>query len=163
MNTLILIFVIPAVLWGLVAIPMIIMSIIMMKGYGADWIAGYNTMDKKEQAKYDEKALCRFTGQFTLILTLATTITIPIDILTGTIWLSLCVIPAIIIGGLVYANTGNRFLRKGEVVVVEETASEKATREKMEWYAIIALGILLCLIPLATPVAMLLIVFFLPR
>jgi len=153
-------FVSHALLWGVVVIPLLVMSIVFLKGYGADWIAGFNTMDKGEQKKYDQRTLCRFMGKFLLVLTLAMMILFPVGIYAEIMWLPLCVLTIIMIGGIVYANTGNRFHVQGEVVVVEETASEKIAREKRERYAVIAVGIVITLFPLIViPIAILLALF----
>jgi hypothetical protein len=88
----------------------------------------------------------------------------PIGTYTGINWMPLLVfaiIAVVIIGGLVYANTGGRFLKKEEYVVVKETESEKVTREKREWYAIIAIGFLMCLPALILPFVILILVFVL--
>lgn len=38
------------------------MSVILLMGKGAWFLAGYNTASEKEKRKYDEKKLCRVTG-----------------------------------------------------------------------------------------------------
>ena len=124
------------IIWGVVLIPMIVMSLFLINGKGAFLIAGYNTMPKKERAKYDEKALCRFTGKFLLAMTFVFLL-VPIGIHTEKMWLSLCVIPMSVfatVGLLIYANTGNRFHRKGNVeeLAAEENKVEKEKREKSD-------------------------------
>lgn len=42
-------------------------SIVLMMGRGSDFIAGINTMSRREKEKYDLPALCRSVGRFTLI------------------------------------------------------------------------------------------------
>ena len=49
-----------------IAIPLIIISIVLMTGRGGDFVAGLNTMKSSEREKYDEKAVCRCVGRFTL-------------------------------------------------------------------------------------------------
>lgn len=39
-----------------------VLSIILLSGRGSFLIAGYNTADKEEKARYDEKKLCRVSG-----------------------------------------------------------------------------------------------------
>lgn len=39
-----------------------LLSITLLTGHGAFLIAGYNTADKKEKSRYNEKKLCRVTG-----------------------------------------------------------------------------------------------------
>ena len=52
----------------LITVLFIILGVIFSLGKGAFLIAGYNTSNKEEKAKYDEKALCKFMGKsmFTL-------------------------------------------------------------------------------------------------
>ncbi len=40
----------------------LVVSIVLISGHGAGFIAGYNTASKEEQAKYNTKKLCRVTG-----------------------------------------------------------------------------------------------------
>lgn len=47
--------------WFIAAV-LAILSIVLLTGKGAFLIAGYNTANKKEKAKYDEKKLCRVVG-----------------------------------------------------------------------------------------------------
>ena len=49
-----------------IAIPLIIISIVLMTGRGGDFVAGLNTMKHAEREKYDEKAICKCVGRFTL-------------------------------------------------------------------------------------------------
>jgi hypothetical protein len=149
------------IVWGCILIPMIVMSLFLLSGKGAFLIAGYNTMSKTEQAKYDKKALCRCTGGFLLTMTFVLLL-VPIGIHMNMIWLSLCVIPMISFGGvgfLIYANTGNRFHKKGDVetFVAEENEEEKALNAKKEakqekmqlWF----LGFVAVVIPVAIMIA----------
>lgn len=46
-----------------------ILSIILLSGRGSFLIAGYNTADKEEKAKYDEKKLCRVMGAGMSVIT----------------------------------------------------------------------------------------------
>ncbi|NLZ29652.1 MAG: DUF3784 domain-containing protein [Methanomicrobiales archaeon] len=78
-------------------------------------IAGYNTASAEEQEKYDERALTRFVGN---LLITASAILLAgglLDVATGArgaivsaSWLAFV---ALLIGGVVYANTGGRFQR----------------------------------------------------
>ena len=49
-----------------IAIPLIIISIVLMTGRGGDFVAGLNTMKHAERETYDEKAICKCVGRFTL-------------------------------------------------------------------------------------------------
>ncbi|MCE5338576.1 MAG: DUF3784 domain-containing protein [Methanomicrobiaceae archaeon] len=78
-------------------------------------IAGYNTAPVEERAKYDERALTRFVGNLLFAASAALLAGGLLDIaagargvVAGASWL---VFTAIVIGGVVYANTGERFRR----------------------------------------------------
>ena len=53
-----------------------LLSLYLFSGRGAFLIAGYNTLPKEEQAKYDKKALTRSTGIYLFIVAVFTTITV---------------------------------------------------------------------------------------
>lgn len=50
------------VIGALVMIPLIVMTILLLRGRGAMLIAGYNTASDEERARYDEKKLCKTVG-----------------------------------------------------------------------------------------------------
>ena len=160
----VLLFVLPSVIVAIVVIPFLVISIIFLNGKGADMIAGFNTMSKEEQAKYDKKAMCRFVGVMTLA-TILPLMFMPIGIFMGMTLMSLCLAlyyAMVIIGGLVYANTGGRFLKQGDEVVAEETESEKAEQKQQEKYTLIIAGII-AFFPLLILLMVILIVLFIPR
>jgi len=87
------------------------MAIFLINGKGAFLIAGYNTMDPQRKASYDEKALCKAVGWLLLFLTflmflwpLAFHFEMP-----WLFWLSFILFMVVVIGFVVYANTGNHF------------------------------------------------------
>jgi len=137
------------IIWGFILIPMLIISLFLLNGKGAFLIAGYNTMSKEEQAKYDEKAVCRCTGGFLLAMTFVLLL-VPIGIHTETIWLSLCVIPIsafATIGLLIYSNTGDRFLKqdvekeKREESFLDRTLYSRSVQNYIGWLgAIVVFG-----------------------
>ena len=105
------VFIIPAIIAALLAT----MSVFLLNGKGAFLIAGYNTLKKSEQAKYDEKALCRFTGRLLIIIS-PLLLLVPIGIYFEATWLSLlgaAVLAGCIAGAIIYMNSGNRFRRSG--------------------------------------------------
>lgn len=57
------------ILWGVVVM-FAILTGVLLSGRGAFLIAGYNTSSAEEQAKYDEKKLCRVTGMGMLVITI---------------------------------------------------------------------------------------------
>lgn len=76
-------------------------------------IAGYNTASAAERAKYDERAMTRFVGNLLIAASVVlltggflTLIGGAPEILAIVSWL---IFLAVIIGSIVYMNTGNRF------------------------------------------------------
>lgn len=56
------------ILWGMVVL-FVVLSGVLLSGKGGFLIAGYNTASKAEQAKYDEKKLCRVSGACMAVIT----------------------------------------------------------------------------------------------
>lgn len=94
-----------------VTAPMLVMAGFLLRGRGAWLIAGYNTASKEEKEKYDEKALCRFTGK----ILLATALCVPLMFLGAVlgwhwlIWTMTAAIVGLAVFAVIYCNTGNRF------------------------------------------------------
>lgn len=87
------------------------LSIIFLNGKGAMLLAGYNTLDEAERAKFDEKALCKAVGKLLLSICGAMLFFIYGEIIerqwphiVGTI-----LIIVFVLGGIFYVNVGNRF------------------------------------------------------
>ena len=90
---------------------MVVLAVILLRGKGANLIAGYNTMSEREKKKYDAESLSRFMGKILL----------PIGILTPCValggiyeirWLGGAYTGGVILlvaFALIYCNTGNRF------------------------------------------------------
>ncbi|HIX96697.1 MAG TPA: DUF3784 domain-containing protein [Candidatus Alistipes avistercoris] len=102
------------VLYGIFAVFFLVLGVIFFLGRGARLIAGYNTMPKEERARYDEKALCRFMGKLMFYCAVCMLLMGADKIHphqgfggAGMIWLAIGAVAAVI-----YANTGNRFLKK---------------------------------------------------
>ena len=99
------------IITGVTGLAIVAIAIALLRGKGAFLIAGYNTMDKKEQEKWDTMALCKFVGKIMLPMgILCPTVAIGIRfelswliIAYAVITLGLCVF------SVVYLNTGNRF------------------------------------------------------
>lgn len=95
----------------LTALLLIGISLPLLMGKGASLIAGYNTASPEEKARYDEKALCRFTGRLLLAIGLCTFLLIP-AVLFNMAWLGIAyalLATVLSVFGAVYCNTGNRF------------------------------------------------------
>jgi hypothetical protein len=71
-------------------------------------VAGYNTASAAEQALYDERAMTRFVGN---LLIAASGILLVGGLLPAVAVVTWVIFLAVILGGAVYMNTGNRFKR----------------------------------------------------
>ncbi|MEK4031379.1 MULTISPECIES: DUF3784 domain-containing protein [Bacillaceae] len=105
-----------AIVHLIILIPFLIFAIFLSKGKGAALIAGYNTMPESKKAQYDEAAMCKFMGKvmygicFSLLLWAVSEI-----LKSQTLFLiGLVLFSGLIIFAVVYSNTGNRFLKKGD-------------------------------------------------
>ena len=92
----------------------LIIGLVIQTGKAGFLIAGYNTMSKEDQAKYDIKALSKFVGLVLItipsIILLLASIPIflnfyPIAVMA----ISWGVFMVFILVGLIYLNTGSRF------------------------------------------------------
>lgn len=98
------------IIHGIVVGVFIILGIVFLKGKGSFLIAGYNTASKAEKEKIDEKKLCRYMGKLMLLFAACFLVIIASDI-SGEMWLlwfGLILFFCILIGGIIYMNTGNR-------------------------------------------------------
>lgn len=142
------------IIYGIVVIPMVIAAIFLLRGKGAFLIAGYNTASKEKKSRFDEKALCRFTGGVllgisfgTLLIAVGSYLEMAPLAYFGSAIIVLCSIAAV-----VYPNTGNRFLKKGDSDTltgdgdknIKSSESKRAVRGAAVFTAIviIAVGIL---------------------
>ena len=99
------------VIFDIIIVPLLILAIFLLNGKGGFLIAGFNTMSKEDQEKYDEKALCHFVG-WLLIVVLFCVLLIPIGIQFDSVWLTyggIALTFVIILGAVIFVNTGNRF------------------------------------------------------
>lgn len=92
------------------------LGLYLLQGKGAMLIAGYNTLPEKEKEKYDVVALCKATGKFVIALTFTIALIIAGDLLemNGLIIAGAVLMVAMIIIGLIYMNTGNRYKKREE-------------------------------------------------
>ena len=121
--------------------PMVVAALFLLNGKGAFLIAGYNTLSKEEKAKYDEKALCRFTGRLLLIVSFCALL-IPTSSYFEMEGLAFCGVAAtsiISIGACVYANTGNRFRSNviSEVPVAKTKTYSVSKADKFAAYGLV--------------------------
>ena len=99
------------IIHGLFAASFAVLGIVFSLGKGAFLIAGYNTASQAEKNKTDEKALCRFMGKLMFLLAGCWLIVLSSAFFDKMylLWVGLTVFFVVIVGGVVYANTGNRF------------------------------------------------------
>ncbi|NMB64320.1 MAG: DUF3784 domain-containing protein [Spirochaetes bacterium] len=99
----------------IVSLIFFVLGFVLRSGKG-DWlIAGYNMLPEEEKNKYDKLKLCKFMGN--LLISIASILIInfvcdrylrfPHEFI---IFIALIFI--VVFGSLIYANTGNRFIKK---------------------------------------------------
>ncbi len=105
--------VIALVITGAIGLLLAVMGVVLLLGHGAFLIAGYNTMPTEARAKYDQRALCRFTGK--LLLALAPCCPgIGLGAVLDWVWLTIASVTVLLVAvgwAVVYANTKGRFLK----------------------------------------------------
>lgn len=92
----------------------VLLGLLFLSGRGWQLIAGYNTMPREERERYDTRALCRFMGKLMLYIAACIAMLGADTLWPGQGWASACRIwlPIGVIGALIYANTGGRFLKR---------------------------------------------------
>jgi hypothetical protein len=123
------------VIMGMVVVPSVVLGVLLLRGkVGAFLISGYKTKSDKKRAKYDMKALCRFSGRFMLalafwfvVITLGLILEIPYwERITMPILCVGC------IGVVFYVKGGKRFHKKeavnGVTLSISNEAREKARK-----------------------------------
>ncbi|NLI74311.1 MAG: DUF3784 domain-containing protein [Euryarchaeota archaeon] len=100
-------------------LPIIALSAYMwITGKGASLIAGYNTSPKAVRDQYDSEKLAKFIGKLLFFSMIPMIVAIEtIFFLEGMwiFWILLAVSMAILIIGMIYMNTGGRFLKEGAI------------------------------------------------
>jgi hypothetical protein len=112
-------FLMGMVITGLTGLLFTVLGVYMtITGRGAKLIAGYNTMAKDEQKKYDIVALCKFIGKYIVVIGLSTMLlafgmTFSINYSSFPVLIITIVYCILVAGGgafvAIYCNTGNRF------------------------------------------------------
>ena len=96
---------------GCMILLFVLLGIIFSRGKGAFLIAGYNTSSKEEKSKYDEKALCKAVGKMMFAMAGCWCVVAVGSVMESWIvyGIGIGLFLAVIIGGIIYLNTGNRF------------------------------------------------------
>ena len=87
------------------------LSAVFWRGKGSWLIAGYNTSSAEEKSQMDGKALCRFMAKLTFLMGAVwcvVTAGLLLEIM-ALFWGGLALFFVVTFGGVIYANTGNRF------------------------------------------------------
>ena len=87
------------------------LAVVFWRGKGASLIAGYNTASEEERMGTDEQKLCRFMSKLMLALALCWLVAASSEVfhLRALLWAGIALFLVVIVAGLIYANTGNRF------------------------------------------------------
>lgn len=96
---------------GILGLTLVILSLFLMRGKGANMIAGYNTMSEAEKGKFNSIALCKFMGKILLPIGITTPF-IAIGEIYHISWIGysyFLLVISLAIFSLIYGNTGNRF------------------------------------------------------
>ena len=90
---------------------LILFGILFHFGKGSDLIAGYNTLPAEEKATYDVKKLCKYMSKLMFALAACWLIIASSEIFKKMVlqWIGLCLFMIVVLFGVIYMNTGNRF------------------------------------------------------
>ena len=88
----------------------VLMGILFARGKGMSLIAGYNTLSPREKEKYDKEKLCKaMSGMMFLLAGTWAVAAAGVYIRSNALcWAGIALLLAVIIGGVIYMNTGNR-------------------------------------------------------
>ncbi len=89
----------------------VVLAVVFWRSKGAALIAGYNTASEEERLQTDENKLCRFMSKLMLALAGCWLVAASSELFhnTGLLWTGIALFLVVIVAGLIYANTGNRF------------------------------------------------------
>ncbi|WP_083389010.1 DUF3784 domain-containing protein [Planococcus maritimus] len=106
-----------AMIIGGVALLLVLLGLYMLQGKWMFLIAGYNTMPREEQKKYDSLAMARFIGKLLLALAFCMILWIA-GIWSGESWMLYIGVALFLVcigAALMYMNTGGRFLKQPSI------------------------------------------------
>jgi len=126
--------------FGIIVLSMIICGIFLLNGKGLNLIAGYNTMSKNKKEMYDKRAFGRFTGWIIIAFSLCLAI-VPFGIhfqneVIVNIGIGIGI--ALILGSVIYMNTGKRFIKKN----IPEMSENKNVNHSNKNTKITVIGVL---------------------
>lgn len=88
----------------------VLMGILFARGKGMSLIAGYNTLSPREKEKYDKEKLSRAMARMMFLLAGTWAVAALGDVFhtKALYWVGMVLFLVVIIGGVIYMNTGNR-------------------------------------------------------
>ena len=91
----------------------LLLAVVFLQGKGSWLIAGYNTASPEEKARIDEKKLCRYMGRLMLALAGCWLLLAASEVfyITALLWVGIGLFLVVIVGGLIFLNTGGRIDR----------------------------------------------------
>lgn len=89
----------------------VILGILFYCGKGADLIAGYNTLPATKKAEYDVKKLCKYMSKLMFALAACWLVIASSEIFKTMVllWIGLGLFMLVVLFGVIYMNTGERF------------------------------------------------------
>ena len=97
-----------------VVLPLAVLGVFLLKGKGAMFLAGYNTMSEEKKSRYNEKALCKFMGIMILLISACVAaMFVGIVILNNAVIVTgVALTAAATIFALIYINTSSKIKTK---------------------------------------------------
>lgn len=95
-----------------------ILGFVIRSGKGEWLISGYNMLSEEEKNEYDRLAVCKFTGNLLITFAIVFSLIVICNIYLRSPYKNIVTITlivlgiVIVVGGVIYANTGNRFIKK---------------------------------------------------
>lgn len=88
----------------------VLLGVLFARGKGLDLIAGYNTLSAREKEKYDKEKLCKAMSRMMFLLAGTWAVAAAGDVFhtKSLYWVGMTLFLAVVIGGVIYMNTGNR-------------------------------------------------------
>jgi len=95
------------IITGVIVLLLGALGVIMLTGRGAFLIAGFNTLPKEKQARYNKEKLAKFMGLILLIIALCTAgMTLGLVFEITALWIAgSALLAAVIIFAIIFANT----------------------------------------------------------
>jgi len=92
-----------------ISVLLTVLGIILLAGRGSSLIAGLNTMPNDKKAGYDAAALSKFLGKILTPIGILTSLFAIESIIGWYVWVYCCVVIALCIFAVIYANRSMRF------------------------------------------------------